>query len=163
MIGPRSIVGWLGLGVIVVVALCVAERASSGLRHWVTGAVVTPVALLAPPYLHTGDRIPRTAFHPGEPVFVHVTTQRAVACFAIIDQRVVSFVNQDDHHTLTIWTDYHDSHGYTEAGTFESDYYFLTPNLAPGRYYYERTATYDCTGIGVVHQAQPLIPFEIVN
>jgi hypothetical protein len=105
----------------------------------------------------------KTLFRPGEAVFVHISTQRSLPCFASIHQRVVSFEG-GDRNRPTVWQDYRDSHGWTNAGTFDSDYYFLTPDkIPPGHYFYERSATYECENVDTVHQEQPLIPFEIAG
>jgi hypothetical protein len=76
---------------------------------------------------------------------------------------VISFEN-GDRRRPTIWQAYGESDGWTEPGTFESDYRFPTPdNVPPGKYFYERTITYECGLAGSVRQAQPLIPFEVTD
>ena len=133
------------------------------LNDWRKGEVISPVTLLAPPYLHNGDHIAETVLHPGEHVFVHVTTRRFLPCFATFYQRIVSF-DDGDRQRPVVWDDYPASHGWTAAGTFESDYYAITPNyLPPGHYFLERTAAFDCEHVGTLRQTLPLIPFELTN
>ena len=151
---------WLFMGTIATIAI---SYMASLVNNWRWSRVISPVTVLNPPYLHTGDHVAKTVFRPGETVFVHVTTRRSLPCFAAIHQRVISFEN-GDRQRPTIWQDLHESNGWTEPGTFESDYRFRTPdNVPPGQYYYERTITYECGLAGSVRQAQPLVPFEVTG
>ena len=156
----RSILRVLFIGTLVTVGI---SYLTSLVNDWRWGRVISPVTVLSAPYLHTGDHVAKTVFRPGETVFVHVTTRRSLPCFAAIHQRVISFAN-GDRRRPTIWQNLGESNGWTEPGTFESDYRFRTPDdVPPGQYFYERTITYECGLAGSVRQAQPLIPFEVMG
>ena len=88
----RYVIKWLVVGVAVVVALSIVGNL---LGEWRKAQAISPVTVLAAPYLHGGDHLPRAAFRAGEPFFVHVTTRRMLPCFASFYQRIVSFEDGD--------------------------------------------------------------------
>lgn len=156
----KYILRWLFIGITATAAFSYVGGLLNDWRRWL---VISPVTLLAPPYLHNGDHVAETVLHAGEPVFVHVTTRRFVPCFASFSQRIISFRNGDRQQPV-VWHDDPQTRGWTGAGTFESDYHSVTPgDLPPGHYFYERTAIFDCEDVGSLRQALPLIPFEMTN
>ena len=108
------------------------------------------------PYLHAGDHQPTPTFHAGRVAFAHVSTQRGVACFALIQQRILSLID-DQLANRIVWSNLPISSGYTQAGDFEIDYRFVVPDDLPqGDYFLERNTTYHC-GRTTIDQNQPLI------
>jgi PAS domain S-box-containing protein len=158
----RSIAQWPLLGVALVAFLLLASTVLSGVDAWTKARIVSPVSMLDAPYLHAGDHRPTSLFHAGDTVFSHISTRRSVACFALIQQRILSLIDGDIANRV-VWSNLAVSFGYTEAGNFETDYRFVVPdNLPEGAYFLERNTTYNCGGTAI-DQSQPLIPFAVVK
>jgi PAS domain S-box-containing protein len=150
------------LGVALVGFLLLGSTLMSVIDTWTKARMVSPVAMLDSPYLHAGDRQPTSVFHAGDVAFAHVSTERRVACFALIHQRILSLIGGDIFHRV-VWSDPAVSFGYTEAGRFETDYRFVVPtNLPPGDYVLERNNTYTC-GSTTIDQNEPLISFSVAK
>jgi PAS domain S-box-containing protein len=153
---------WPGFGVAWVGVLLLTSNVLSTVDIWSKRQLVVPVSLEEGPYLHTGDHRPTRVFHAGETAFAHVTTQRNVACFGLIHQRILSLTDGDIFNRV-VWNDPEVSFGYTDAGKFETDYRLVIPDyLPPGDYFVERNNTYTC-GDTTIHQTIPLIPFSVTN
>jgi PAS domain S-box-containing protein len=157
-----TIARWPVLGVALVAFLLATNTLLVNVEAWTKSRIVAPISMVEEPYLHAGDHRPTTVFHPGEVAFAHISTQRTVACYALIHQRILSLIDGDIFNRI-VWSDPPVSYGYTEAGHFETDYRFVVPvDLPPGLYFFERNSTYTCDAT-TINQSQPLMSFTVVN
>jgi PAS domain S-box-containing protein len=158
----RTIVQWPLLGVALLGFLLLASSFLSHVDAWTKAQMVSPISMLEAPYLHTGDHRPTTILHAGEAVFYHISTRHSVACFALIQQRILSLVDGGVVHRI-IWSNLAVTFGYTKAGNFETNYRFVVPDILPqGDYFLERNTTYDCGGT-TLNISRPLLPFTVVK
>jgi hypothetical protein len=158
----RTVSRGLALGIATIGFVILCNSVVSHIDAWNKAQLVSPVSMVEAPYLHLGDHRPMSILHAGDMVFSHISTQRNVPCFAVIHQRILSLLG-DNIFNRVVWADLADSAGYTEAGSFETDYRFIVPtDLPPNHYVLERNTVYTC-GPAVINQTQPLIPFTVVK
>jgi hypothetical protein len=163
-------VTWLLAGLTVMVGVAFGMAGSNWLGRWDGGLARIPYVIWnEKPYLHSGDGVHKTVFHAGDPVFIHIVSQRTMPCYAEVSTRIISLRDVGPRETpaqhSTIWFDYPQTRFYSVAGVYERNFrIIIPPDMPSGAYYIERMVVSVCEHASKPeYQTEPLIPFTIEN
>jgi hypothetical protein len=113
------------------------------------------------PYIHLGDDRPINRLYPGEPFFVHVETERKVICSVTITYHIIQQVQHGNVVEQTIFETLSNTHTLSYPGHNVTNLRLMIPTwLAPGEYFLDRTALYNCDHLMI--QQSPQIPITII-
>jgi len=120
--------------------------------------LVQPLEFAETPYLHHGDHQASQEFSPGDVLYFHIKGNRRSACGQVISYRLV-YTENGGRVIVFPWPM---NIGYSVAGVYDSDGFFVLPKELPlGHYNFERYGLYYCGGEWV-EQIMPGLPLLLV-